>query len=57
MKTVIVVTCAALAASIGEAILSFAMKKSGQVDIGSSAQISSLVFSVVETPEAARPEK
>jgi len=50
MKTFIVVFFAALSAAVGEALLSYAMKKGGQMDLTESAQWVRLIFSVVRNP-------
>jgi drug/metabolite transporter (DMT)-like permease len=47
MKTFIVAFLAALSAAVGETILSFAMKRSGEVDMAEPSHWLSLVFSIV----------
>ena len=50
LKTVVVVLIAAMSAAIGESILSYAMKRTGQVNISDPAQWGTLVLSVVRNP-------
>ncbi len=50
MKTIILAFLAALSAAVGETILSYAMKRSGQVDVTEASQWINLVFSVVRNP-------
>jgi drug/metabolite transporter (DMT)-like permease len=50
MKTFIVVFLAALSAAVGETMLSFAMKRSGQVDLTESSHWLNLMFSVIRNP-------
>lgn len=47
MKTFVVAFLAALSAAIGETLLSYAMKKGGQVDMGEFSHWVNLVMSVV----------
>lgn len=47
MRTFIVAFLAALSAAIGEAILSYAMKRGGQVDMGQFSHWVNLIMSVV----------
>jgi drug/metabolite transporter (DMT)-like permease len=50
VKTVIVVTLAALSAAVGETLLSYGMKKNGAMNITDPSQWFSLIFSVVSNP-------
>jgi hypothetical protein len=50
MKTIIVAFVAALSAAVGETILSYAMKRSGQVDVTESSHWVNLILSVVRNP-------
>jgi drug/metabolite transporter (DMT)-like permease len=50
VKTVIVVTLAALSAAVGETLLSYGMKKNGAMNISDPSQWFSLIFSVVRNP-------
>jgi drug/metabolite transporter (DMT)-like permease len=50
VKTFLVILLATFSAAIGESLLSFGMKRSGQVDIGSASQWGQLVLSVVRNP-------
>ncbi len=50
MKTIILAFLAALSAAVGEAILSYAMKRSGQVDVTESSHWIDLILSVVRNP-------
>ncbi len=50
MKTIVVPFLAALSAAIGETLLSFAMKRSGQVDVTESSHWLNLILSVVRNP-------
>jgi drug/metabolite transporter (DMT)-like permease len=50
MKTIILAFFAALSAAVGETILSYAMKRSGQVDVTESSHWIDLILSVVRNP-------
>lgn len=50
MKTIIVVTLAALSAAAGETLLSYGMKKSGEMNMADPSQWIKLVLSVVRDP-------
>jgi len=50
VKTFIVVFFAAVSAAVGEALLSYAMKRSGQLDMSVPSQWVDLIFSVVRNP-------
>ena len=50
MKTIAIAFLAALSAAVGETLLSFAMKRSGQVDMGDSSHWLNLFLSVVRNP-------
>jgi drug/metabolite transporter (DMT)-like permease len=50
VKTFIVVTSAALSAATGETLLSYGMKKSGEMNMAEPSQWLALVFSVVRNP-------
>ncbi len=50
MKTVVVVTTAALSAAAGETLLSYGMKRSGEMNIAEPSQWLALIFSVVRNP-------
>ncbi len=50
VKTYIVILLATLSAAIGETLLSYGMKKGGQVDLCSPSQWACLVLSVVRNP-------
>jgi drug/metabolite transporter (DMT)-like permease len=50
VKTVIVVTLAALSAAVGETLLSYGMKKSGAMNMSEPSQWFSLILSVVRNP-------
>jgi drug/metabolite transporter (DMT)-like permease len=50
VKTVIVVTLAALSAAVGETLLSYGMKKNGAMNLADPSQWFSLILSVVRNP-------
>lgn len=50
MKTFIVVLLATLCAAVGETLISYAMKKNGQVDFKELSQWLKLIFSVIRNP-------
>jgi drug/metabolite transporter (DMT)-like permease len=50
MKTIAIAFLAALSAAVGETLLSFAMKRSGQVDVTESSHWVNLFLSVVRNP-------
>jgi drug/metabolite transporter (DMT)-like permease len=50
MKTFVVVFAATLCAAIGETLISYAMKKNGQVDVKELSQWLNLIFSVIRNP-------
>jgi drug/metabolite transporter (DMT)-like permease len=50
MKTVMVVTFAALSAAVGETLLSYGMKKNGAINAADPSQWLSLVLSVIRNP-------
>ncbi|HXX82325.1 MAG TPA: DMT family transporter [Thermodesulfovibrionales bacterium] len=50
MKTFIVVLLATLSAAIGETLISYGMKRNGQVDLTELSQCLKLIFSVVRNP-------
>lgn len=50
MKTFVVVVLATLCAAVGETLISYAMKKNGQVDLKELSQWLKLIFSVVRNP-------
>jgi drug/metabolite transporter (DMT)-like permease len=50
MKTFVVVLLATLCAAVGETLISYAMKKNGQVDLKELSQWLKLIFSVVRNP-------
>ncbi len=50
MKTFVVVFLATLSAAVGETLISYAMKKNGQVDLTDLSQWLKLIFSVVRNP-------
>jgi drug/metabolite transporter (DMT)-like permease len=50
MKTFVVVFVATLCAAIGETLISYAMKKNGQVDVKELSQWLDLIFSVIRNP-------
>ncbi len=50
MKTFIVIAFAALSAAVGEALLSYAMKKTGQVNMADPSHWINLIVSVVRNP-------
>jgi drug/metabolite transporter (DMT)-like permease len=50
VKTFIVIFFAAVSAAVGEALLSYAMKRSGQLDMAVPSQWVNLIFSVVRNP-------
>jgi drug/metabolite transporter (DMT)-like permease len=50
VKTFIVIFFAALSAAVGESLLSYAMKRSGQLDMAVPSQWFNLIFSVVRNP-------
>ncbi len=50
MKTIIIVTLAALSAAVGETLLSYGMKRGGAVNVTEPSQWFSLILSVVRNP-------
>jgi drug/metabolite transporter (DMT)-like permease len=50
VKTFVVVFLATLSAAVGETLISYAMKKNGQVDLTELSQWIKLIFSVVRNP-------
>jgi drug/metabolite transporter (DMT)-like permease len=50
MKTIAIAFLAALSAAVGETLLSFAMKRSGQVDVTESSHWIKLFLSVIRNP-------
>jgi len=50
MKTFVVVFLATLCAAVGETLISYAMKKNGQVDVRELSQWLNLIFSVIRNP-------
>ncbi|HEX8949644.1 MAG TPA: DMT family transporter [Dissulfurispiraceae bacterium] len=50
MKTFLVILTATLSAAAGEALLSYGMRKSGQVNLAEPSQWAGLVLSVVRNP-------
>jgi drug/metabolite transporter (DMT)-like permease len=50
VKTVVVVTLAALSAAVGETLLSFGMKKHGAMNLADPSQWFSLILSVARNP-------
>lgn len=50
MKTFVVVFLATLSASLGETLISYAMKRHGEVDLTDLSQWLKLIFSVVRNP-------
>lgn len=50
MKTFIVIFFATVSAAVGEALLSYAMKKGGQMDMTAPSQWLHLIFSVIRNP-------
>ncbi len=50
MKTFIVILLATLSAAIGESLLSYGMKRNGQVDLAVPAQWGNLILSVIRNP-------
>ena len=50
VKTFVVIFLATLSAAVGETLISYAMKKNGQVDLKELSQWLSLIFSVVRNP-------
>jgi len=50
VKTFAVVFLAALSAAVGETLISYAMKKNGQVDLTELSQWIKLIFSVIRNP-------
>jgi len=50
VKTFVVVFLATLSAAVGETLISYAMKKNGQVDLMELSQWHKLIFSVVRNP-------
>jgi drug/metabolite transporter (DMT)-like permease len=50
VKTFIVIAFAALSAAVGEVLLSYAMKKTGQVNMADPSHWINLIFSVVRNP-------
>ncbi|MEW5744977.1 MAG: DMT family transporter [Nitrospirota bacterium] len=50
VKTLIVIFFAALSTSIGEVLLSYGMRKSGQIDLANPSHLVTLVLSVVRNP-------
>jgi len=50
VKTFIVVLLATLSAAIGETLISYGMKRNGQVDLTELSQCLKLIFSVVRNP-------
>ena len=50
MKTFIVVAFAALSAAVGETLLSYAMKKTGQMDVANPSHWTNLISLVVRNP-------
>ena len=50
VKTFVVVFLATLSAAVGETLISYAMKKNGQVDLTELSQWLTLIFSVVRNP-------
>jgi drug/metabolite transporter (DMT)-like permease len=50
VKTVIVVTLAALSAAVGETLLSYGMKRNGAINLADPSQWFSLILSVARNP-------
>jgi drug/metabolite transporter (DMT)-like permease len=50
VKTFIVIALAALSAAVGETLLSYAMKRSGRLDLNDPSHWINLIFSVVRNP-------
>ncbi len=50
MKTFLVILLATLSAAIGEALLSFAMKRNGQMNMSEPSQWFDLILSVIRNP-------
>ncbi len=50
MKTFVVLLFATLSAAVGETLLSYAMKRNGQVDLTEFSQLLNMIFSVVRNP-------
>ncbi len=50
MKTVILITLAAVSAAVGETMLSYAMKRTGQLSLTDPSHWSGLIVSIVRNP-------
>jgi len=50
MKTFVVIFLAALSAAVGETLLSYAMKRTGEMNLADPSHWSNLIFSVVRNP-------